>query len=276
MSGLPIDFALAWKSLPVMFDGLLTTVFLTVSVLIIGAVVSVPLALARMSKKRIFSWPAAIFVMFFRGSPLLILLYLVYYGFGQISAIRDGPLWVVFGDAYACAIIGLSLNHIAFLVDVVRGSLRAVPSGLVEASAALGNSPRDTFRYIQMPLAVRYGLKAYQNEVIMFTKGTAVVSVITVVDLTAVANELFEMTYDPFTPMLTAGFFYWVLINVMRFGFRRLETYLNRHQATEPPRHEAASLAETRPLPEATLGPRPMPTSSEETASVRETRRVAL
>lgn len=229
MNALPVDLALAWDSLPAMLRGLWTTVFVTVLVLALGLMLAVPVTLARMSTRLWLAWPAALFVVFFRGAPLLILLYLVYYGFGQIEVLREGPLWFIFGSAFACAVIGLTLNHVAFMVDVVRGSLEAVPAGLVEASAALGISPRDTFRRIRLPLAMRYGLKAYQNEVVMFTKGTAVVSVVTVIDLTAVANEVFEMTYDPFTPMLTAGALYWCLVNLIRLGFRRLDAYLNRH-----------------------------------------------
>jgi arginine/ornithine transport system permease protein len=229
MNALPIDPTLAWESLPALFRGFMTTVTLTALVLAFGLVLSVPLTLARMSHKRIFAWPSYLFVVFFRGAPLLILLYLVYYGFGQIPALRDGPLWVIFGSAFACAVIGLTLNHMSYMVEVVRGSLEAVPAGLTEASTALGLTPRETFTWIQLPLAMRYGLKAYQNEVVMLTKGTAVVSVITVVDLTAVANEIFELTYDPFTPMLTAAAFYWSLVNLIRLGFRMLERYLNRH-----------------------------------------------
>lgn len=229
MNALPIDLDLAMASLPDMLRGLGTTLSITVIVLLIGLVLSVPMALARMSRRPLLSWPAAAFVMFFRGAPLLTLLYLVYYGFGQIESLRQGPLWFIFGSAFACAVIGLTLNHVAFMVDVVRGSLEAVPAGLVEAASALGISPRQTFREIQLPLAMRYGLSAYQNEVVMFTKGTAVISVITVVDLTAVANAVFEQTYDPFTPMLTAAFLYWSLVNVIRFGFRLLEARLNRH-----------------------------------------------
>lgn len=229
MNALPIDIDLMVESLPDMLDGLLTTIAVTVIVLALGLILSVPVTLARMSKNPIFSIPAAIFVLFFRGAPLLILLYLVYYGFGQIESFREGPLWFVFGSAFACAVIGLTLNHVAFMVDVVRGSLEAVPAGLVEASSALGISPRQTFREIQLPLAMRYGLSAYQNEVVMFTKGTAVISVITVVDLTAVANSVFEQTYDPFTPMLTAAALYWALVNLIRLGFRGLDLYLNRH-----------------------------------------------
>lgn len=240
MNALPIDLALAWESLPAMLRGLMTTVVVTVIVLALGLMLCVPVTLARMSRNPFLAWPAALFVVFFRGAPLLILLYLVYYGFGQIEVLRDGPLWFIFGSAFACAVIGLTLNHVAFMVDVVRGSLEAVPAGLTEASAALGIPPRDTFRQIQLPLAMRYGLKAYQNEVVMFTKGTAVVSVVTVIDLTAVANEVFELTYDPFTPMLTAGALYWCLVNLIRLGFRKLEAYLSRHHiAVEKQRQPA-------------------------------------
>jgi His/Glu/Gln/Arg/opine family amino acid ABC transporter permease subunit len=233
MNYLPIDIPLAIESLPEMLDGLVTTITVTVIVLALGIVISLPMSLARMSTSALLSIPASLFVLFFRGAPLLILLYLVYYGFGQIESLRDGPLWFILGSAFACAIIGLTLNHVAFMVDVVRGSLQAVPAGLLEASAALGISPRDTFREIHLPLALRYGLKAYQNEVVMFTKGTAVISVVTIVDLTAVANAVFERTYDPFTPMITAAFLYWALVSLIRLGFRQLESYLNRHLRTQ-------------------------------------------
>jgi len=233
MNALPIDLALAWSSLPAMLRGLMTTVLITLVVLVLGLALSIPISLARMSKYRAIAWPAAAFVVFFRGAPLLILLYLVYYGFGQISGVRDGPLWLILGNAFSCAVIGLTLNHAAYMVEVVRGSLQAVPAGLMEASAALGLSPRETFSWIRFPLATRYGLKAYQNEVVMFTKGTAVVSVITIVDLTAVANEIFELTYDPFTPILTAAALYWCLVNLMRIGFRSLDRHLNRHHIAD-------------------------------------------
>jgi len=250
MSALPIDLALAWDSLPAMFRGLTTTLLVTVLVLAFGLVLSIPLTLARISPRRIFAWPALLFIVFFRGAPLLLLLYFVYYGFGQIPALRDGPLWIIFGSSFACAVIGLTLNHMSYMVEVVRGSLEAVPAGLTEASEALGLTPRETFTWIRLPLAMRYGLKAYQNEVVMFTKGTAVVSVITVVDLTAVANEIFELTYDPFTPMLTAAAFYWVLVNLIRVVFRALERYLNRHLTAHEDRSKPAnSLPQPTPVP---------------------------
>ena len=223
------DPLLAWTSLPRMLFGMANTVGITAISLLLGLAMAIPITIARMSPRGLFSVPAAAFVMFFRGTPALILVYLVYYGLAQLPAIHDGPLWLIFANAFACAVIGLSLNHASYLVEILRGGIEAVPAGLIEASAALGVSPGQTYRWIRLPLALRFALKAYQNEVIGFTKGTAVVGVITVVDLTATANEVFERTYDPLTPMLTAALMYWCLINLMRIGFGLLERRLNRH-----------------------------------------------
>lgn len=233
MSALPIDFALAWESLPALFAGLRVTAFLTVLPLIIGLMLAFPICFARMSPRRVLSLPAEIFVVFFRGAPLLILLYLVYYGLGQIEALREGPFWVLFGSPFGCAIVALSLNHAAYMVEVLRGSLLAVPHGLVEASEALGITRRNIFLWVRMPLALRYGLKAYQNEVVSFVKGTAIVSVVTITDLMAVANAIFEQTYDPFTPILCAAAFYWAFVNVLRLGFQFWGRWLNRHSAED-------------------------------------------
>jgi len=229
VSAFPFDTTLAWTILPALLVGLQTTLLLTAIVMVLGIVFSVPLALARMSDSRPVSVTAGLFVVFFRGAPLLIVLYLVYYGLGQIEVLREGPFWFLFASAFSCAVIGLTLNHAAFLVEVVRGGLMAVPAGLVEAGSSLGLSRRETFFWIRLPLALRYGLNAYQNEVIMFAKGTAIVSVITVTDLTAVANGIFSETYDPVTPMVMAALLYWILINLMRLGFGALERHLSRH-----------------------------------------------
>jgi His/Glu/Gln/Arg/opine family amino acid ABC transporter permease subunit len=223
------DSVLAWDILPRMLFGLGNTVALTALSLVFGMAIAIPVTMARMSPRAIYRLPAAAFVMFFRGSPALILIYLVYYGLAQLSFVHDGPLWLVFANAFACGVIGLSLNHASYLVEILRGGLEAVPAGLLEASAALGISPRQTFSWVRLPLAMRYALKAYQNEVLMFTKGTAIVGVITIVDLTAVANEVFERTYDPVTPMLTAAVLYWCLINLMRIVFDLADRRLNRH-----------------------------------------------
>lgn len=149
------DPVLAWTCMPRMLHGMLTTVTLTVLTLVLGLAVAIPITLARMSRRRLFSLPAAAFVMFFRGTPALILLYLVYYGLAQLPSIHDGPLWLIFVNAFACAVIGLTLNHASYLVEILRGGLDAVPADLTEASAALGISLRQTFIWIRFPLALR-------------------------------------------------------------------------------------------------------------------------
>lgn len=234
--------------MPRMLHGMLNTVVLAALTLVFGMAIAIPITLARMSPRTLFNLPAAAFVTFFRGTPALILLYLVYYGLAQLPSIHDGPLWLIFADAFACAVIGLTLNHASYLVEILRGGLDAVPAELTEASAALGISPRQTFTRICFPLAMRYALKAYQNEALMFTKGTAIVGVITVVDLTATANEVFEQTYDPVTPMLTAAALYWVLVNVMRVGFELLDRVLNRHLTADERRRRAPAVASRQPL----------------------------
>ncbi|MCK0198874.1 ABC transporter permease subunit [Ancylobacter sp. 6x-1] len=230
MTGLPIDLTLARDSLPALLVGLRTTVFVVALSLLFGLALAFPICFARMSKLRFPALMAETFVVFFRGAPVLILLYLVYYGFGQIDALRNGPLWILFGSAWGCAIVALSLNHAAYMTEILRGSLLAVPRGIVEASEALGVSQRNIFLHVKMPLAIRYGLKAYQNEVVSFIKGTAVVSVVTITDLAAVANGIFEETYDPFTPILCAAALYWAFVNLVRIGFDLWGRWLDRHK----------------------------------------------
>jgi arginine/ornithine transport system permease protein len=252
------DPALALHSLPDMLHGLWVTITLAASVLALGLLIAIPLALARDSRHPLLAWSAAAYVIFFRGTPAMILLFFVYFGVGQVFGARDGFVGALFSNAFLCAVIGFSLNHSSYVTEIVRGGLLAVPKGLVEAAAALGIEPRDVFLRIRLPLAIRYGLKAYQNEAILFTKATAVVSVITVVDLTAVANNIFYDTYDPFTPLLTAAAFYWVLVNLLRIGLARLDAWLNTHLKADESRGQIVAVhsmtdvpAPLRPLGEA-------------------------
>ena len=236
------DLALALHSLPVLMHGLIVTIALAACVLVLGMMISIPMALARTSRHKPIAWAPAAYVLFFRGTPAMILLFFVYFGFGQVFGARDGFLGALFSNAFLCAVIGFALNHSSYVTEIVRGGLQSVPRGLVEAAAALGIEPRDVFLRIRLPLAIRYGLKAYQNDVILLTKATAVVSIITVVDLTGAANAVFYDTYDPFTPLLTAAVFYWVLINAIRVGLSRLDAWLNVHLAADERRDLAIQI----------------------------------
>ncbi|WP_428029466.1 ABC transporter permease [Ancylobacter sp.] len=262
MSALPIDLALAWESLPALLQGLKVTVLVTVLPMALGLALAFPVCFARMSERRWLSLPAEIFVVFFRGAPVLILLYLVYYGLGQIESLRNGPLWLLFGSPLGCALVAFGLNHAAYMAEILRGSLLAVPHGIVEASEALGITRRNIFIWVKMPLAMRYGLKAYQNEVVSFVKGTAIVSVVTLTDLTAVANGIFEQTYDPFTPILCAAALYWAYVNLIRLAFAGWGRWLDRHNA-----ETAIGASVAAPASSLSVGPAPRPVALGKEAS---------
>jgi arginine/ornithine transport system permease protein len=223
------DPALAWASLPQLLRGAAMTIAVTVPILLFGGLLAIPIALARLSARRPVRAFAAAYVVIFRGTPSLILLYLIYSGLGHIEAVVASPLWIVLSKAYPCAVIGFVLVHSAYVVEILRGSLEAVPRGLIEAGQGLGLSPRALLWQVRLPIALRYALRAYQNEVLIIIKSTAAVSAITVVDLMAVANEVFYLTYDPFTPFIAAGMLYWVIINLARTGFDIADRRFNAH-----------------------------------------------
>ena len=223
------DFALAWRILPELLQGTAVTVAVVVLPLVFGMLISIPITLARLSSNPILVSAAWSFTTVFRGAPALVVVYLIYNGVATLGFVRDTILWNVFSEAYYCAVIGLTLNHAGFLTEVIRGALQAVPRDLIDAAKSMALTRRQIFVKITTPLAIRYGLSAYLNEIILFVKGTAVVSAITVTDLLAVANETVSTTYDLVTPLVSAAVIYWLLVQILRSIFVRLERHLTRH-----------------------------------------------
>ncbi len=223
------DFALAWRILPELLQGTLVTLAVVALPLVFGMLISVPITLARLSSNPVLIGAAWSFTTVFRGAPALVVVYLIYNGVATLPIVRDTILWNVFSEAYYCAVIGLTLNHAGFLTEVIRGALQAVPRNLIEAAMSIGLTRGQIFVKITVPLAVRYGLSAYLNEIILFVKGTAVVSAITVTDLLAVANETVSTTFDLITPLVSAAIIYWLLVQILRSIFVRLERNLTRH-----------------------------------------------
>lgn len=223
------DLALAIENMPALIQGAWMSLLVTVTVMAVGAPLGLLVCFARMSRNRLLAGFGLAYVAVCRGAPSLILLYLIYNGLAQVGFVRDGWLWLLFQHAFFCVVIAFALNHSGYITEILRGGLEAVPPGLVEAGAALGLSPRQVLWKIRLPIAIRFGLKAYQNEALLFMKSTAAVSAVTLTDLTAAANEIFYLTYDPFTPLLTAGAIYLVINYVMRGGFALLAWRLNRH-----------------------------------------------
>lgn len=224
------DVSLAWELVPSLLQGTLVTVLLLIPTFIVGFAISIPLALARLSERRWVRWPVWAFTTFIRGAPQLVLLYMVYNGFALWGVVRDTLLWSFFKEPYNCAVFAFTINHAAFLTEIWRGGLAAVPKGLTEGCDSLGLPKWVAFLKVRMPLAFRYGLSGYRNEIILFVKGTAAVGAITVFDILAFANEAVELTYDPFTPLVMAALVYWIIIQVIQFVFDRGERFLNRYK----------------------------------------------
>lgn len=223
------DPVLAWSILPSLLRGAGITLAIVGPVLVLGFLLALPVALVRMSRKAWLRWPAWMFVLFFRGTPTLVLLFMIYNGFAGVPVVRGSVLWLVFIDPYYCAVIAFTLNHAAFLAEILRGGLEAVPRGTVEAARALALSRAQLLFLVRLPLALRLGLSAYQNEVILLTKGTAAVSAITLMDILGAANEAVAMTYDPLTPLICAAAVYWAIVHLLRVAFKRLEARVSRH-----------------------------------------------
>ncbi|MEX0760673.1 MAG: ABC transporter permease subunit, partial [Tistlia sp.] len=155
----PVDLAVIVESLPQMLDGMLLTLELTAVALAIGFAASLGLVMLRLSRNPLLWMPVYGFVFFFRGTPLLVQIFLIYYGSGQFRfELMEVGLWAWFRDAYFCAVLTLTLNTAAYTTEILRGAIRAVPHGEVEAARACGMSGALLYRRIILPKAFRFAL----------------------------------------------------------------------------------------------------------------------
>lgn len=214
-----MDFSLIIDSLPIYFDGLWTTVWLVLSALVIGLCVAIPLAIARNSDNYLLSLPSWGFIYFFRGTPLLVQLYLIYYGMDQFFPVKD-TLWE---HAWFCALVAFVLNTSAYTAEIIRGAINGLPRGEVEAAKAYGMSSWKTYRRIILPSALRRALPAYSNEVIFMLHGSAVAGIVTIMDLTGAARLVNSRYYAPFESFLAAGMFYMALTFIILWCFKKAE-----------------------------------------------------
>src|SRR5262249_15433059 len=150
------------------------------------------------SKKAVIRGIAALTSVVCRGTPILLLLYLVYNGLATVWLIRDTFLWSFFKDPYNCTLVAFSLNHAAFVSVIIVGAWKVIPKPVLEGAVALGLSRSAIFIKVEFPLIARYGFSAYQNELILFFKATSIVGAVTILDLTGVAKSVVSQYYDPF------------------------------------------------------------------------------
>lgn len=239
-----MDLELALRSLPRLLRGLEVTVVLVAQSTLLGfPLVALPMGLARHAPWRPLRWGSATYDFVFRGTPLIVLLYIVYYGLAAWPPVRHSALWILFREPYLCALVALSLNTGAYGAEIVQGAIRAVPKGLVEAGEAAGLSGIDVLWWIKAPIALRYALASYGHEIIQLTKSTAVVSTITILDLMGTASNIYSETLDAITPFVAAGVFYLGLILLVTWGMARIERrlYLGAARGPAPGRGLPAS-----------------------------------
>ncbi|EJL6275546.1 ABC transporter permease [Vibrio cholerae] len=214
-----MDFSLIIDSLPIYLSGLWTTVWLVSLSLVIGLLCAIPLAIARNSKQKWLSLPAWGYIYFLRGTPLLVQLYLIYYGMDQWFPVKD-TLWE---HAWFCALVAFILNTSAYTAEIIRGAINGLPKGEVEAAKAYGMSRFQTYQRIILPSALRRSLPAYSNEVIFMLHGSAVAGIVTIMDLTGAARLVNSRYYAPFEAFLSAGLFYMALTFIILWCFKQAE-----------------------------------------------------
>ena len=224
-----MNVQLMWDSLPQLLQGALLSMQLVVVSGILGLAIALPLALGRISSNPLVRAGPYAYIFFFRGTPLLVQLFLVYYGLGQFEAVRTSFLWPILREPYWCAVITMGMNTGGYIAEIMRGALQAIPAGEVEATRALGMSRATAFRRILLPRAARIALPAYGNEVILMLKGSALASTITLLELTGMSRTIIAKTYTPVEIFTAAGAIYLILSFIMVQGFRLLERRWNRY-----------------------------------------------
>jgi octopine/nopaline transport system permease protein len=210
--------------------GLPLTLRLAAISLCLGFVLAVAVAAAASSQSKPLRLLASLHVEVFRGTPLLVQIFLIYYGLGQVAALRESFLWPLLSEAYWCAILALSLNTSAYGAEIIRGAIAAVPETAIEAGRSVGMSGFVLRRRIIWPIALRYGLANYGNEAILMLKATSLASVITLAEVTGIARKLIASTYRAPEVFVVTAAIYLTLTFLVAGGVQWLEHRLNPHQ----------------------------------------------
>ena len=203
--------------------GAVTTFELLVISLLLGLTLAVPLAVLRSLRGTRMSRAVWCYTYVFRGTPMLVQLFLIYYGLAQFDAVRDSFAWPWLSSAWFCACLSFVLNTAAYTTEIIAGSIMALPAGEIEAAKAMGMNRWVMFRRIVLPSALRRSLPAYSNEAIFMLHGTALASVVTIMDLTGAAREINSTFYIPFEAFITAALFYFAMTMTLVALFHKAE-----------------------------------------------------
>ncbi len=216
-----MDFELMLNSFPKLLSAAVITLKLLSVSLIVGLFIGLLFAILRLNKNIFINKFAYGYSYVFRGTPLLVQIFIIYFGLGQIESLRSSFLWVILKEPYWCAIIAFSLNTGAYTSEILRSAFQTIQPGIIEAGKSLGISNKIIFYKVQIPIAIRQSLPAYGNEIILMLKGTSLASTVTLMDLTGVAKYIISTTFKPIEVFIVAGGIYlfmtFIIHNVIKF-----------------------------------------------------------
>ncbi len=227
-----MNYELMIETFPKLLVGLNITIQLVSISLFVGFCFAIGLALLRLSNNMFLNFFAKTYVFYFRGTPLLVQIFLIYYGIAQFEFIRESFVWSFFKEAYWCGILALTLNTCAYSSEIIRGGIQSVPFGQIESAKSAGMSGFLLYRRIILPIAFRQALPAYGNEMILMVKATSLVSTITIMDITGIARLIIAKTFSPVEIFIVAGLIYltinFIVTRLVNFCEIKLTPYLRR------------------------------------------------
>ena len=227
-----MDIDIIIKSLPKLLSGTILTLEITTLSVVIGFMLAIPLSIMRVSKNPFIRIPVYCFNFYFRGTPLLVQIFLIYYGSGQFQPVlADLGLWQFFREAYFCAVLSLTLNTAAYSSEIFRGGIEGVSAGEIEAARACGMSGSLLYRRIIMPAALRIAWPAYTNEVVFLLQSSSLVSIITLADITGVARVVVARSFAFYEIFLTTAAIYLILVYALILLFKQIEKKITAHLA---------------------------------------------
>ena len=224
-----MDWQIIIEYIPKLAEGAWLTFKLILVSGLIGIALALPIAFGRISPSRWINALPYAYIFFFRGTPLLVQIFLVYYGLAQFEAVRESIFWPWLKQPWWCAIVAFSLNTAAYIAEILRGALQAIPKGEIEACQVLGMSKFNMYRKVLLPRAFGMLIPSYGNEVILMLKGSALASTITLLDLTGMARTIIARTFTPVEIFAAAGVFYLLISIVIMALFNLLEKRYNAH-----------------------------------------------
>ena len=220
---------LIYKNFFIVLSGLDNTLLLLSISLPIGFILALIFALGRVSKIKILSSMIASYIFVIRGTPLLVQIYLIYFGLGSIKLIRDSIFWYALKEPFWCGVIALTINTVAYGAEIFRGGIQSIEKGQVESGLSLGFSKFLLLRKIVLPIAIRKVLPSYGNELILMVKATSLVSLTTYMEMTGLARKIMAKTFAPVEAFIAAGILYLFLNFLMVQFVKYLEWKYNPH-----------------------------------------------